>query len=259
MFGASFRITTIMGIPIKVHISLIFMVLVMISFYGLFTGIILELGLICSIVLHELGHSIVAIQKGCRVREITLMFIGGAAQMERIPEKPIDEFFMAVAGPIVSLILGITGIVLSMLLSFIPYISTVLYTLGGINLALTIFNLIPAFPMDGGRVLRAALAAHTGRVKATFIAARIGKILAVLFGIYGLGHNPFLIFIAFFIYFAAGQEYKMVQLEEMYKHRMPGFDDGFYTTNFPEEQVFVSPPPYEKKKREKSIDIFTED
>jgi uncharacterized membrane protein len=100
-----------------------------------------------------------------------------------------------------------------------------------------------------------------GRLKATFIAARVGRIIAVLFGIFGLFHVQLvLVFIAFFIYMAAGQEYKFVQMEEMYKHRVPGYDDGlesFARAEVSDGQVVVSPPPYDKKRRATKEDIHS--
>ncbi len=266
MFGSSYKVATILGIPIKVHISLLLMVLIMVSKFGIVTGILLEFGLIISIVLHELGHSVVAIHKGCRVREITLMLIGGAAKMEHIPEKPLDEFLMALAGPAVSLILGLGGIFFGNRMNFLPVVSNfgvnIFRILGMINIGLALFNLLPSFPMDGGRVLRAALSAKLGRVKATFIAARVGRIIAVLFGIRGIfGGDFILIFIAFFIYTSAGQEYKYVQMEAMYKQRMPGYDAGlesFSQAEITDGEVIVSPPPYDEKRRATKTDIHSD-
>lgn len=261
MFGSSYKVATILGIPIKVHISLLLMVLIMISRLGIIAGVLLELGLIISIVLHELGHSIVAIHKGCRVREITLMFIGGAAKMERIPEKPMDEFLMAIAGPAVSFILGIAGLALGSVYFLPPY--NIIQIFGGMNIILGLFNLLPAFPMDGGRVLRAILTTKMGRVQATFIATRVGRIIAFLFGINVIFfHGSFmLLFIAIFIYMAAGQEYKFVQMEAIYKQRMPGYDEGFESfsqAEVDEGQVVVSPPPYDEKRRPTKTDIHSD-
>ena len=266
MFGSSYKVATILGIPIKVHISLLLMVLIMMHEFGPISGIFIELGLVISIVLHELGHSIVAIHKGCRVREITLMLIGGAAKMERIPEKPLDEFLMALAGPAVSFVLGLAGWFLGVKMTFLPSVKdfgvNVVQILGIINIGLLLFNLLPSFPMDGGRVLRAVLSPKLGRVKATFIAARVGRIIAVLFGIKGLLSGNFvLLFIAFFIYTAAGQEYKYVQMEAMYKQRMPGYNDGlesFADAEVSDGQVVVSPPPYDEKGRATKSDIHSD-
>lgn len=258
MFNQSYRITRIWGIPIKVHISLIILLIVMIQDFGLFTGLLMALGLLVSIVLHELGHSIVAIRKGCRVREITLMFMGGAAQMEQIPSRPRDEFFMALAGPMVSLAIGI-GCIFGGIHLNLPTVNSlpinIIVLIGVVNLSLVFFNLLPAFPMDGGRILRAALTPKLGKLKATFYAARLGKIMAVCFGILGLFSRPMnfiLIVIAFFIYIAAGQEYRMVQMQEAARTYGFGgawspFEGAYWNRDSggeSEDKVIISPPPY---------------
>jgi len=252
MFGSSYKVATIAGIPIKIHISLLLMVLLLSRRFGPLTGILLEVGLVVSIVLHELGHSMVAIRKGCRVREITLLCVGGAAQMERIPSRPRDEFLMAVAGPAVSLVLGVTGVYLGNLLTFLPPVPTLpvnlnfIQFLGVVNIVLTVFNLLPAFPMDGGRVLRAMLTPKLGRLRATFIALRLGRLIAVLLGIRGFfAHDWILVFIAFFIFIAAGNEYRVVQIQEAAKQRgftWPGFEDVCGSDE--DDQAVVGPPPY---------------
>ncbi|MFC1498196.1 site-2 protease family protein [Verrucomicrobiota bacterium] len=273
MFKQSYKIATVWGIPIKLHISLILMLLWFSSFAGWFNGIILTVGLLTSIALHELGHSIVAIKKGCRVRQITLMCIGGAAQMERIPSKPKDEFLMATAGPLVSLCLGTACISLGRLLPLPIFASfgdiplNIVQVIGAINIVLAIFNLLPAFPMDGGRVLRAMLTPKLGRLKATFVAARLGKILSILFGIYSLSDmNLFGVAIAFFIFIAAGKEYRVVQMEEAAKKQGFGYNPWTISGNEPSEyseydnsdKVIVSPPPYEKGP-DSETDIYSSD
>ncbi|MDP6491613.1 MAG: M50 family metallopeptidase, partial [Kiritimatiellia bacterium] len=197
MFGSAYRIATVWGIPIKMHMSWI-IILFMIPGTLLFR-VSIALGLFVSVALHELGHSFVAIHKGCRVREITLMFMGGAAQMERIPRRPLDETLMALAGPAVSLALGFLFWFAGDLLPLPIYAiasrggiveANVVQIIGAINWSLAGFNLLPSFPMDGGRVFRALLTPKLGRLRATFIAARLGKIMAVLFGLYGFLGEP---------------------------------------------------------------------
>lgn len=257
---SSYRIATAFGIPIRVHISLLIMVLFLIMDFGLIMGLLIEIGLAASIVLHELGHSLVAIRKGCRVRQITLMVIGGAAQMERIPTRPLDEFLMAIAGPAVSLALGLAGFFLGgrvPLPQMYPYPVNILQFLGLINLGLTFFNLLPSFPMDGGRVLRALLTPRMGRLKATFIAARLGKIMAICFGLYAFLSRPtkwILVAIAIFVYIAAGNEYRFVEMQE----RARGFggfspdDDDPTEGGAGDDQVSIGPPPYESKRKSRS-------
>lgn len=269
MLGSSFQIAKVWGIPIKVHITLVLLLPFLASRFGFLFGMLLETGLFASITLHELGHSLVAIKKGCKVREILLMPIGGAAQMEEIPTRPMDEFLMAIAGPAVSLGLGIGGLYLGrwlLLLGFRFWGDLVLY-LGFINCFLVGFNLLPSFPMDGGRVLRAVLTPKLGRLRATFIAARLGRVMAVLFGLYGLLASPIRwswIAIAFFIFIAAGNEYRYVQMQESRKRRPDGWPPfGFgpppppHTGSWAEtedDQVVISPPPYEKGP-EQRIDV----
>jgi Zn-dependent protease len=274
MFRASYKIATIMGIPIKLHISLIILLIMLVEEIGLLNGALIAAGLLISIVLHELGHSFVAIRKGCRVREITLMFMGGAAVMESMPTRPMGEFLMAIAGPAVSLVLGVSGIYAG---HYLPrsvsslFGINIIQSLGYINLSLLVFNLLPSFPMDGGRVFRAALTPKLGRLKATLIAARLGQFMAICFGMIGLfgipgvftGHNWTLVVIAFFIFSAAGNEYRMVRMQETARQRQ-GFTiwPPFYEEPPPipnndtgVDKVIISPPPYEKESRGSKADI----
>jgi Zn-dependent protease len=275
MFNASYRIARVWGIPIKIHISLIAL-LAILAFAAQQSGgamaivgvLLLEVLVFTSIALHELGHSFVAIRKGCRVREITLLFIGGAAQMEEIPRKPLDEFEMAVAGPAVSLLLCVgfweVGRFIPLEQSYWPFplwarlqiLCNFVQFVGVINLSLALFNLLPCFPMDGGRVFRAALSAKLGRLRATYIAARVGRALAIVFVVFAIypRTNWVLLVIAFFIITAAGNEYRMVKMQEEARQRggfnlwppvydepppLPHDDSGG-------NQVIISPPPYEK-------------
>ncbi len=263
MFRSSYTVATVWGIPIKVHVSL----LVVALFYAWQAGrragmhavpytIALTIALFASVALHELGHSFVALRKGCRVREITLLFIGGAAMMEEIPRRPFDEFQMAIAGPLVSLVLGAGALAMSLFgPSFL--LTPLLFELGVINIALAVFNLLPSFPMDGGRVFRALLTPKLGRVRATYIASRLGKFMAMLFGLYGLINRMFfLTAIAFFIYTAAENEYRMVVLQERGGLRGSGGPFAFRPPPVPppstlwddadDDEVSISPPPYRR-------------
>ncbi|OVE76220.1 hypothetical protein BVX97_02185 [bacterium E08(2017)] len=235
MFKSSYKLATIWGIPIRANISmfilLIFIAWELSSFAGAWAvpfALLLGFLLFSSIALHELGHSFVALKKGCKVKGITLALIGGVASMESVPDKPKDEFQMAIAGPLVSLSLagiayGLRFAIYSETNEFRYMAAYFFEVIGFLNLLLGCFNLIPAFPMDGGRVLRALLTPKKGRLKATYIAARIGKVLAILFGIYGL-HEFFLeketygifkVAIALFVYSGADNEYKLVYMQEM--------------------------------------------
>ena len=253
----SYRIATVWGIPIKLHVSLLIRLAAFVYYSGWIHGILLEIGLSLSILLHELGHCHYGLKKGCRVRDITLMCIGGAAQMERIPSRPKDEILMAASGPGVSFLLSSLFIVSGLLPLPLPSIVflgvdfgiNLILFLGLMNSILVVFNLLPAFPMDGGRILRASLTPKFGRLKATFYAARLGKIMAVGFGLYALSHDPtlwLLAAVAFFVYIEAGNEYRMVLMQEFTN------SGGNWTTfdNLPDapghgDKVIVGPPPYE--------------
>jgi len=247
-----------MGIPIRLHVSVLLLVVVFVFSHGWIDGLLFGLAFIASITLHELGHSAVALRFGCRVREITLMCFGGAAQMARIPTRPWQEFLMALAGPAVSVAIGFacvwSGARLRLpVMAGFPLPLNLVQFIGLANFVLAGFNLLPAFPMDGGRLLRALLTPRLGRLRATFIAARLGRIIAVLFGIYGFGAAQwFLVLIAFVVFISAGNEYRMVQIEEARRRAAFGFagweiadDDEPPDTRADDDQVVIGPPPYE--------------
>src|ERR1043166_7066380 len=172
------------------------------------------------IVLHELGHALTARRFGIKTRDITLLPIGGVARLERIPDEPREELLVALAGPAVNVVLAgifFAVIVVSGHMAALAQTSVMggsfLTNLMWANVFLAAFNLIPAFPMDGGRVLRALLASHMNYVRATNIAARTGQSLAFAFGLIGLFHNPFWVLLAVFVYAGASQEARTVQLK----------------------------------------------
>lgn len=177
-------------------------------------GFIIACGLFFGVFIHELSHSLVARRSGIRIESITLLFFGGIASIENPEPDPRVEFWMALAGPVMSLLFGLVCVVLlfgtNHLIPSSPFSGLLMYIWGYLailNLLLFLFNLLPAFPMDGGRVLRAYLALRMPLHKATAIASTVGKGFAVVFGIIGLViFSPLLILIAFFIYIGAGQE-----------------------------------------------------
>jgi len=187
-------------------------------------SVIFVLSLFVCVTLHELGHALSARRYGIKTKDITLYPIGGVASLEKMPEKPKQELIVALAGPAVNFIIALllSPIILSSDLTaddsnkvLIIGAHNFLPMLGMLNVTLAVFNLIPAFPMDGGRVLRALLAMKLGRVKATQIAAGIGKLLAFGFIVMGFYSNPFLIFIGLFIILGANAEEKMVKTQAL--------------------------------------------
>ncbi len=234
---SALRLFSIRGIAIRVHITFpLILIWAAIQFgflsgagwTGALFGVIVILLLFVIVTLHELGHSVAAQHYNVPVKQIVLLPIGGVAQLDHIPETPWQEFVIAIAGPAVNFVLAI---LLGALL-LIPGVGFVgvddLTDVGNItlplifsyifayNLFLGVFNLVPAFPMDGGRVLRAVLASRMDYLTATRWAVRVGQALAWVFGLYGFtSGNFFLILIAFFIYMGAGQEGQMVQLRTL--------------------------------------------
>lgn len=178
------------------------------------------------VLLHELGHSLAARRYGIQTRSITLLPIGGVASLEKIPEDPKQEIIVAFAGPAVNvviagmllLILSLTGQLSELNAEDLTVIqaSNFLTMLMMVNITLVVFNLIPAFPMDGGRVFRAALSFAMDRVKATKWAANAGKLLALFFIIFGLFNNPFMILIGVFVIFGAQTEYEYTRSKSMF-------------------------------------------
>lgn len=251
---SAIRIARVAGIPIYAHVTLLILLpfaavsvarIASVSFLG---GLLGALGFFASVVLHELGHSLVALRKGCRVREIMLLPIGGVAQLDRMPVRPRDEIHVAVAGPAVSLGLYFAGRLLSDLaagLSIAPS-ARVLAMLGGVNLMLALFNLLPSFPMDGGRIFRAWLTPKVGHLLATYIASGVGRVTAVVFGLIALFQfNPMLLLIALFIYQAAGVEYRMAVQQEVARTRGPApLEPSEPAWPGQEDGIIVGPAPY---------------
>ncbi|MFZ7126863.1 MAG: site-2 protease family protein [Desulfobacterales bacterium] len=182
-------------------------------------GVAFILAIFLCVTLHEYGHALTARRFGVRTKDIILLPIGGVARLERIPNRPFEEFWVALAGPAVNVIIAILLFVWLHLTSSMapvenlsvaggPFLERVLM----VNVFLVVFNMIPAFPMDGGRVLRSLLSLRLGHVRATQAAASIGQGVAFLFGFVGLLYNPMLLIIAFFVWIGAAQEAGMAQM-----------------------------------------------
>jgi Zn-dependent protease/CBS domain-containing protein len=182
-------------------------------------GVVAALGLFGGVVLHELGHSLVAMRFDVQIDAITLWIFGGIASMEEIPEDWRQELAISVAGPIVSVFVGVVCYVAFLgVPSGLAAIRFVLGYLAVLNVVLAIFNMLPGFPMDGGRVLRALLARTRPYARATQIAAEVGKAFAILLGLWGLfSWSPISIGIAFFIYIGAASEAKQVTLKAAFE------------------------------------------
>ena len=215
----SLKIFSVFGIPVELHISfLVLMLLIYIvaffNFYpsiNLLTAVLITLVFV-TVVLHELSHSYIAKRYGIKIQRIVLLPIGGVSEMEEIPKDPAQELRIALAGPVANLIIAVISFFI--LIIFRNSLSTVLigalYYFIVVNLLLGLFNLLPAFPMDGGRILRAYLAERMSFIKATKLAANIGKQFAIIMAVVGVFFNFLLILIAIFVYFGAEGEYRSV-------------------------------------------------
>lgn len=188
-------------------------------------SVVFILTIFACVTLHELGHALAAKRFNIKTRDITLLPIGGVAQMESIPEKPKEELIVAIAGPLVNLAI-FTVLFLALprpdssdAATNLQHIGAdnFLYALMVVNMWLALFNLIPAFPMDGGRVFRALLAFRLERARATRIAAGLGQLLAMGFIFLGLFYNPFLVFIGLFIFLGAQAEAEQTQTQSLLK------------------------------------------
>ncbi|MGH6922668.1 MAG: site-2 protease family protein [Propylenella sp.] len=238
----SFPIGRLFGSEIRVHVTFFLLLAwIAIAHYqhggaaAAVDGVVFIIAIFACVVAHEFGHALAARRYGIRTPDITLLPIGGLARLERMPEKPREEIIVALAGPAVNVVIAAVLIVamnarfdLDALQSLDNPALSFIVRLASVNVFLVLFNLIPAFPMDGGRVLRALLALWYSRTQATNIAARIGQALAFLFGFLGLmGGNPLLIFVAIFVYLAATAEAQSVGLQDI--SRGLGVRDGMIT------------------------------
>ncbi|MEM4780661.1 MAG: M50 family metallopeptidase [Halalkalicoccus sp.] len=255
----SFRIGSLFGIPIKLDVSFLLILPIFAWLIGAqiellvaplnavfgteldaaalttgyrpwVLGLTAAIGLFVGVVLHELGHSLVAIRYGYPIDSITLWLLGGLAQLSDQPEDWKQEFLIAIAGPIVSVAVGVGSYLLLFVVpASLDGVVFVLAYLALLNVVLAVFNMLPAFPMDGGRVLRALLARNRPFARATQIAAEVGKLFALLMGLFGLlQFNVILIALAFFVYIAASGEaqqtvmsaaFEGVRVDDIMTHR----------------------------------------
>lgn len=233
MKGA-FNLGKIAGIKISIHWTFSLLLLFIIinnyregqSAIQILWSVLFILSIFVTVFLHELGHALAAKRFNIQTKDITLLPIGGLARLEKIPEKPAEEFIVAIAGPLVNLTIAF----ITYFFIAIPTVDELTKELSGgigknnfvlnffiVNIWLSVFNLIPAFPMDGGRVFRAILTRFMVRTKATAIAARTGQLIALGFIVLGFYSNPFLIFIGLFIILGAQTELNMVKTHHLLK------------------------------------------
>jgi Zn-dependent protease/CBS domain-containing protein len=210
----AFKIGSAWGIPIEVHITfLLLIVAVFVLSYPELYLPILFLFLFAFVVLHELSHSLVARHYKIKVRKIVLYPIGGVSEIEEIPENPRMEWRMAIAGPLTSIAIGLVLLALTAMttgLTALPSLTLTgdnfLFDLASLNLLLGAFNMIPAFPMDGGRVFRALLAERLRFSDATKYAAFVGKLLGIVMAVVGVLYDPWLMIVGVFVYIGATEE-----------------------------------------------------
>ena len=211
----SFKIGSVWGIPIELHITFLLLILaVLILSFSQFYPFFIILFLFVFVFFHELAHSLIARHYGIKVRKIILYPIGGVSEIEEIPDNPSQEWRMAVAGPLTSLFLGGALLAVSLLISpqlisavlAFAITGNLLFDLAVLNISLGVFNLIPAFPMDGGRVFRALLAERLKYSDATRYAVYLGKIFGIAMVIIGVWFNFLLILVGIFVYIGASEE-----------------------------------------------------
>ncbi len=223
----SWKLGEVAGIGIYVHPTFLLLIAwVAVSYWldagtlsAMLAGVGFILALFGCITLHELGHALMARRFDIKTRDITLLPIGGVARLERMPDRPLQELWVALAGPAVSVAIAVLLFAWLELTGGLEPLQELSVTRGPflqrlamVNLLLVAFNCLPAFPMDGGRVLRAVLAMRMEYTRATQVAAALGQVFAFLIGLLGLVSNPFLLFIALFVWVGAVQEANMVQV-----------------------------------------------
>lgn len=227
----SFRIGRFAGIDVYVHATFFLLILWVVIVHwiaghspqAVADGVVFIVALFGCVVLHEFGHALTARHYGIPTKDITLLPIGGVSRFERMPDKPWQEFWVSIAGPLVNAVIGVIiwlGLFLTngfqpvagLSLTGGPFLERMMMA----NFVLAVFNMIPAFPMDGGRILRALLAMRMNHVRATQVAAGVGQALALLFGLAGLFLNPFLLFIALFVWIGAAHEAQSVQIKDAF-------------------------------------------
>ena len=245
VFKSKYHVCEVFGIPIYVELSFIFLLFIFVTDFGSFTfGVAAALTLAISVTLHELGHALTARAFGYRTRDITLSLLGGCASLIALPRKAWQEFVTALAGPLVSFAIAGAVLLLDVFDVAVPtaWLRGVLQYAFWMNVVLGTFNLLPGFPMDGGRIFRSVMCAFLTRAKATLVAMWVGRVFAILLGLRGLhsimtnGAWGFIsILIAWMIWREGYREYQMALAEESFR--------GWTQDDF---EARVSPPPYDR-------------
>lgn len=288
----SIQIAKFFGIPVFIHWSFI-LIFAWVFYHGfkenwnwtsISISILFVIGLFICVVMHEFGHALTARRFGVHTRDIILSPIGGVARLDRLPEKPMQEFYVAIAGPLVnvgimlalspyfffvsaetmeefrSILRGYFGIRDNVFIQVMTPLDFLLFGLLMLNGTLAIFNMLPAFPMDGGRVLRALLSIRLGRAQATRIAAYIGQFFAVLLVAYGVwkDFNWVTIFIGIFVFVTASQESRMVYVESQLEQHTIGEIVRLNFTKFYLQQPIEIAAEELKRGLEKDFLVFDE-
>ena len=241
MFPRKIKVCDAFGIPVYLDFSLIILLLLFVMDFGSFVfGLSFAMALALSILAHELGHALTARAFGYRTRDITLSLLGGCASLIALPRKPWQEFLTAFMGPVISFTISILcWMALYILPISDPWTANMLFYSMWMNVTLGGFNLLPGFPMDGGRILRSVASIFTTRTKATYTAMVVGRVFAVLLGLKGLhsvvsggGWGFITILIAWMIWREGWREYQLARMEESAYDSWNGW------------RAHVSPPPY---------------
>ncbi len=244
MFKSKFHLCDLFGIPIYINQSFIFLLILFVIDFGSFTtGMGMAIALAASVTLHELGHSLTARAFGYHTKDITLSLLGGCASLISLPKKAWQEFLTALAGPFVSFLIS-AAMYLPLYFGFVHnrWLCEIMIYTFYMNLMLGAFNLLPGFPMDGGRIFRSVMRIFTTRAKATFIAMWVGRVFAILLALRGVwsiwnhgGWGFISIMIAWMIWQEGYREYLLARMEEDFRNWT---QDDF--------NARVSPPPYDK-------------
>lgn len=218
--------------PIYLDISLLLLVgIYMFSSGSISGGIVAAISVAVAILVHEIGHALVGKVFGCYVSEITVMFFGGNASMYNIPKDPAKDAAISLSGPAFGFALWLVSSFVLAPIFAVNLLKYLFLCIGQVSLFLTLFNLIPALPLDGGRAFRSILSIYLGRKKATQISCRIAKVVAVIMGLWGLARlNAFMILCAFFVWSSSKNELAMLK----------------YGSDVDDDTIIISPPPYGK-------------